>query len=208
LTFSDAAARDKAKKILQTSTEGKQIFQAVSNSVHYFPALIKYVNLEAPEESILADIKYRNPILKEHAKSVKIIYRSREDPNEGHVKLWITSKSVCNEIIKRGEIFLPGRRCRVTAPDLNREVRRCFKCQQYGHLIKDCKEKSDTCGRCAGTHRTSLCNKNDSRQLKCSNCARRPQHLRSLSDDKHEAGDKMCPEQIKAIERYKRTYGL
>lgn len=81
LTFSDAAARDKTQKILQTSTEGKQIFHAVSNSVHYLPALIKYVNLEAPEESILADIKYRNPILKEHAKSVKIIFGSHPNPS-------------------------------------------------------------------------------------------------------------------------------
>lgn len=205
LTYSDVAARDMAKKILRTSKEGQQLFKNVVNSVQYFPVLIKFVNLEHSEEEILADLKYRNPILKEHAKSVKVIYRSREDPNEGHIKLWITSRAIRDEIIKRGEVYFPERRCRVIVPDINREVRRCYRCQQYGHIIKNCKERTDTCGKCAGAHRTNLC---DKKVLKCSNCARRPQHLRTSSDGKHEAGDKICPEQVKALERYKKMYSL
>jgi hypothetical protein len=92
------------------------------------------MNLEASEDKILAEIRYRNPILKDHLKSMKIVYRHK-DTNEGHVKLWLTSKTVKDELLKRAEIFLPTRRCRVTQPDLNREIRRCFKCQMYGHLL-------------------------------------------------------------------------
>lgn len=51
------------------------------------------------------------------------------------------------------------------------DVVRCFKCQGYGHIGKVCNDKKDTCGRCAGAHRTEKCEaEND--KLQCVNCAR------------------------------------
>ena len=34
---------------------------------------------------------------------------------------------------------------------------RCLKCQGWNHFAKDCIEDKDTCGSCAGPHRTSRC---------------------------------------------------
>jgi hypothetical protein len=169
------------------------------------------MNLEAS-----AEIRYRTPILKDLLKSMKIVYRHK-DTKKGHVKLWLTSKAVKDELLKRTEIFLPTRRCRVTQPDLNREIRRCFKCQMYGHLLKDCKATGYVCGKCAGAHRTSACTVSNPRQFNCINCTRCSSKKSSTAPspkstssvvNQHAAGERSCPEQITALERYKKTFGL
>jgi len=44
----------------------------------------------------------------------------------------------------------------------------CNKCQSYGHIIKDCKATTDTCGLCGKDHRTSTCRERNER--KCTPC--------------------------------------
>lgn len=208
LTFSDTKDRDAAQKIMESSSEAKKVFKSIAPSTRYYPIIAKYANLEHGEEAILSEIKYRNPILRDYLASIKVIFKSH-DPNIGHIKLWLTSAVVRNDIVRRGELFLPGRRCRVALPDLNFEVKRCFKCQQYGHLVKDCKATTDVCGKCTGNHRTSLCTVKDQSKMKCINCMRVPRKNNSTPTGVgHPSGDKTCPAQIRAMERYKTTYGL
>ena len=38
-----------------------------------------------------------------------------------------------------------------------KEPMRCLKCQCWGHMAKDCREHDNTCGTCAGNHRTNAC---------------------------------------------------
>jgi hypothetical protein len=66
-----------------------------------------------------------------------------------------------------------------------REVRRCFKCQRYGHIQRDCPAKFAACGKCAERRRA---NEWTSTVLKCVNC-RSPQ----------QSGHTTCAEQVKAI---------
>ncbi|KAK4007147.1 hypothetical protein OUZ56_012308 [Daphnia magna] len=40
-------------------------------------------------------------------RTVKRFSKPHKDTNEGHVKLWLTSKAVKEELLKRAEIFLP-----------------------------------------------------------------------------------------------------
>lgn len=206
LTFSNNKEMNAAKTIIESSTEGKKIFKSVTSSIKYYPVLAKYANLEHDEETIKSELRYRNPVLRDHLASIKVVFRS-SDPNIGHIKIWLTSAAVRDVIIKRGELFLPGRRCRAVLPDLNFEVKRCYKCQQYGHLIKDCKEPTDICGKCAGQHKTSLCVVKEQKKFKCSNCLKM-KHRNSTTSTEHVAGDKNCPVQMRALSRYKTSYGL
>ena len=130
MTFSDSDSREAARGILEGSQECKVLFSSVSSSTGYFPVIARYMNVGATEEAMLSEIRYRNPVLKEHVKSARVIHRFK-DSSEGHVKLWITSREARDNILQRGEIYLSERRCKVVEPDLNREVRRCYKCQQY-----------------------------------------------------------------------------
>ena len=73
--------------------------------------------------------------------------------------------------------------------DWNREVRRCYNCQKYGHIAKDCPQKAaPTCGNCTGAHDSRQCD--GKAPKKCVNCHGR-----------HRSGDAHCPEQIKMVKR-------
>jgi len=63
-----------------------------------------------------------------------------------------------------------------------KEPMRCLKCQRWGHMAKDCRETSDTCGTCAENHRTNTCTAY--KTLRCANC-----------DSKtHGSWSRQCPE--------------
>lgn len=207
LTFSDVAAREAAKNIMENSEECKKIFTSVSSPAGYYPVLVRFLDLRQTEEDIIKDIRLRNPVLKECLKSIRVVYRSTVT-KEGHATLWITSRSSRDIILSRGEIFVNGRRCRVVEADLHKEIRRCYRCQQYGHLLRECRATVDVCGRCSGAHRTSTCEVKDASHYRCSNCKRRPSNRMSYSDGKHQAGDRLCPDQIKALNRFKLNHGL
>jgi hypothetical protein len=75
-------------------------------------------------------------------------------------------------------------------------VTRCFKCQRYGHIADNCKDTTDTCGLCAGSHKTNVCAQD---QHNCANCRRYNASkfvTKPLPTD-HKAFDRSC-------ERYKR----
>ena len=64
----------------------------------------------------------------------------------------------------------------------NREIRRCSRCQGYGHLRVSC-SAPDRCGKCAGHHDTRICKSNT---MKCASCG-----------GDHRAGNKQCPAKAK-----------
>ena len=46
-------------------------------------------------------------------------------------------------------------------------IRRCFKCQCFGHIAQHCSAESHVCGNCAENHKTNDC---ESENICCSNC--------------------------------------
>jgi len=70
------------------------------------------------------------------------------------------------------------------------EPRRCYKCQAIGvtHIASECKAEHDTCARCGGNHRASVCNVTDESKFNCVNCE-------GLG---HGPGNRYCPAMEKA----------
>ena len=76
-------------------------------------------------------------------------------------------------------------------------VKRCYRCQKYGHYIGQCSDEVLCCGKCAGNHKTTDCQVTleQTDKHRCSNCklANKP--------DKHLVSSSSCPifqeEQIK-----------
>jgi len=100
----------------------------------------------------MKELVFRNPNVGRAIKQVRAIFRSSNSTN-GHVKLFFDSKKVRDEVLKSGRMFAAGRRVQVVEVDLNREVRRCFRCQTYGHIAKSSTNscsKDEVCGFCAG----------------------------------------------------------
>lgn len=76
-------------------------------------------------------------------------------------------------------------------------VKRCFKCQSFGHYSRDCTADESTCAKCSGSHSTSECT---SGSKKCINCTRK-----GLSEHDHYASDHTCPIFQSEVEKKKQN---
>ena len=116
---------------------------------------------------------------------------TKPNANFGHVKICFRNKAVRDEALRKGRIFVFDTSHRIVEFDLNREVRRCFNCQRYGHTQHNCKAQFSACGKCASRHRTKGCTENKD-AWKCVNCS-----------GAHQSDHRDCSEQIKVITRYR-----
>lgn len=96
-------------------------------------------------------------------------------------------------LISQDRVFVNWSSCPVRDFTL---VTRCYKCQQYGHAAKSCRQTSYTCGHCGDQgHSVKECpNKAD--EPKCATC------LHFKKPDKHNTGAADCPAKIMAEKRY------
>ena len=84
----------------------------------------------------------------------KPVNRRTPEQRTAHLILTLTSADAANRAITDG-LTICNRRCHVER--VKREPIRCLKCQGWNHFAKDCLEKEDKCGNCAGRHKTSDC---------------------------------------------------
>jgi hypothetical protein len=191
ISFSDVVQSGRAKTLMETKSECTRIFESVNTQHKLYPAII--LNIDITDlEALKKELVFRNPSIGKSLKSLRTIFRS---PNNvtGHVKVFFDTKRARDEVLKAGRLFAAGRRFRVVEVDLNREVRRCFRCQAYGHIAKSATNSCDheeVCGFCAGGHSSKDCSRTG--QPKCANCAKA-----------HRAGDPSCPQQIRAVNRFR-----
>ena len=71
-----------------------------------------------------------------------------------HLLLSLNNVDAANRAITNG-LSICNKRCHIER--IKREFTRCLKCQGWNHFAKECTAKKDTCGNCAGPHRTSSC---------------------------------------------------
>ena len=68
--------------------------------------------------------------------------------------------------------------------------RRCHKCQEHGHIKRNCKQEKPTCAQCAGDHYTDECIASVEDGLKCVNCFKSDDFKNRCS---HSANSSQCP---------------
>ncbi|XP_022823490.1 uncharacterized protein LOC111362215 [Spodoptera litura] len=101
--------------------------------------------------------------------------------------------NVRKALINQERIYINWTSCPVRDFTL---VTRCFKCQQYGHAAKTCREVTCTCGHCGEQgHETKDCTKKD-KPPKCATCSR------FKKPSSHKTGDLECPAKKTAETRY------
>ena len=84
------------------------------------------------------------------------------------------------------EIHWQGRRYHCERLEKHLRLRRCSKCQDYGHELREC-SGSYRCGTCAGPHHGTSCR---SDMVRCASCR-----------GKHRTGSSGCPVKIEARRR-------
>lgn len=99
-------------------------------------------------------------------------------------------------LIQQNRVYINWTSCPVRDYTL---VTRCYKCQQYGHSAKFCRDSNPTCGHCGCVgHSIKECSVRD-KPPKCASCSR----FKKPSD--HKTGDEQCPAKKSAEARYLRS---
>lgn len=96
-------------------------------------------------------------------------------------------------LIEQQRVFINWTSCAVRDYTL---VTRCYKCQQYGHSAKFCRDTESTCGHCGSTgHSIKECSK-PAESAKCATC------VRFNKPANHKTGDEQCPARKSAVTRH------
>jgi hypothetical protein len=195
LSFSDEESMNRARVIITTKPAAKELFKSAYVQHHLYPAVMRNVPFELLNSSeLIAEIDNTsgNENIKGAIKLTPTIFTS-SSANFGHVKLLFLNRTTRDNAVKRGRVFLQsGISCPLVPVDPHREVRRCFKCQQYGHKSMACKRRKDRCGKCAEEHVTKLCTGGPPC---CANCG-----------GSHHSGSRSCSVQIEEAQRFARIF--
>jgi hypothetical protein len=212
LRFTSEADRDNASKRIKE--KGITFFDKVFVPSASHPILVHFnglMNVNMPskadtiedrvwkEKSLIGRLEDDNKQLTGRIISVKVLRGSAGDDKVAYsssylVRLCVNCPSLKKSLLDSGRILLEKRSHRALDVDPDKEVRRCLKCQKYGHSKYFCKSASITCGCCSLAHETVVCPVPRS-EFKCPNCS-----------GAHEAGNRNCPAQLNAVERYKASF--
>jgi hypothetical protein len=118
-----------------------------------------------------------------YSKYIKPAHLRTNNQKVAHIVFGFSDRNNTNKAIEYG-MYVEGKEVKVRKRLA--EPKRCLKCQHFGHFVPDCKAETDTCARCNGQHRTTLCIITDTEDFECANC----------TGDKakgHGAADRNCP---------------
>ena len=123
--------------------------------------------------------------------SMEVVHfqRHRQRPDLATVGLRVT-RPLCDLMLNKGHIHVGHFLCPV---EKRYALKQCFKCQNFGHVVKDCKSVSPTCFRCAGGHFGRDCDKKGREFSKCSNCSVSTNHAIRSGAMTHNAASIECP---------------
>jgi hypothetical protein len=98
------------------------------------------------------------------AKWAKAVNKRSPSQRTAHLLLTFSDANAANRAITNG-LLVCNRKCQVERT--RREPIRCLKCQGWNHFARDCVVEKDTCGNCAGSHRTSSCQVDERACVSC-----------------------------------------
>lgn len=125
--------------------------------------------------------------------NIKPVYKVGRKHNPTHHWVLELSLNLLKEFRKLGgRIFLGWQSLKVIEHII---VARCYRCQRYGHLAKDCKSPVDVCGHCAKDNHAFEDCPEENWNFSCANC------LRAKSDHKHNVNSVTCPSYIRERNR-------
>lgn len=125
--------------------------------------------------------------------SIKLSHKSGRKDTENCNYVLEVPAVIRKALITQERLFINWTSCPVRDFTL---VTRCYKCQQYGHAAKFCKNTAPTCGHCGEEgHAIQDCTKK-AETPKCATC------LRFKKPASHKTGDLDCPAKKSAENRY------
>lgn len=125
--------------------------------------------------------------------STKLSHKSGKKDAETCNYVLEVSAHIRKALIAKERVFINWSSCPVRDFTL---VTRCFKCQQYGHAAKSCREVANICGHCGEVgHAIKECTKK-AELPRCATCL----HFKKPCN--HKTGESDCPARKSAEKRY------
>lgn len=189
---------EKDVELVKTSNLSK-VGLKVEKPKRFLPSVIIYgVEKELTSEEIKQDLMNKNfdylSITEREKLKEKVNIKYSFATKENKVN-WIAQMpgSYLNRLLKQEKVFIRWR----TYPIKEYiNIRRCFKCQGYGHIAKYCNAPSQICEDCGQEgHDKKECNSKE--VVKCINCIKTRR-----KDSNHTARNKQCPEYLRQKELY------
>ena len=188
MIFNNDKEREAAKRILESNPGVRSAVKTITAQKRNYPLVALFTGCDNLD-GLQHELESRNNILKGNINCIRPLSKEK-----GHIKIYVPTKECKEAILRVGRLYAKrdGKFSshKVVELDLNREVRRCFKCQAYGHIASVCKN-ANKCGKCSREHETRDC-KAAPENAKCANCK-----------GKHVSGSSTCPEQLKAVAKYR-----
>ncbi|KAE9407129.1 hypothetical protein BT96DRAFT_933490 [Gymnopus androsaceus JB14] len=80
--------------------------------------------------------------------------KRKQDQKVAHILVAFNTREAANQVIAKG-MTVAGKW--VYGQRDQRDPLQCMKCQQFGHIAKECNSERDICGRCDGEHPMQTC---------------------------------------------------
>lgn len=153
------------------------------------------------DNKLIVDLRKQNDDIIEFTTTMEVVSVKKY----GHVytALIRVDTNTFKRILEKQKLFIGWSSCRVYE---SFNVKRCFKCNKFDHIGKECVEKAQSCPKCAGNHEIKECK---SVTMCCSNCTRMNRELNLQLNAEHYVWSTRCPvfqrkiESIRNKVRYK-----
>jgi hypothetical protein len=139
----------------------------------------------ASKEALISSIRSQNSFISEED-TIEVIKidKSRRHENSYNIVIELDPRTY-GKVMEQSRLNIGWNRCRVID---HIYVLRCFKCEQYGHLARDCKNEL-ACRICAQAHETKDCK---SEEPKCVNCVNAMKKLNLKLEVDHPVWSDVC----------------
>lgn len=185
------AAEKKDLNAILECAQLRNIGLTISRPVKRMPRLALYgVPSGMSEEEIRESlIRLNNLDEREIKEQLKFAFKfGRKDRITENIAIEVTPE-LRKKLLSLSRVYLGWSSCKVE--DFIR-ITRCYKCNGYNHIQKNCKALTPSCAHCAGPHETNTCDKKE-QPPKCTNCI----HFKLAHN--HSANDKDCPSYANAL---------
>ena len=120
------------------------------------------------------------------AKWAKAVNNRLPSQRTAHLLLAFSDANAANRA-NTNSLLICNRKCQVERT--RKEPVRCLKCQGWNHFARDCVVEKDTCGNCAGSHRTNSCQVDERACVSC-------------KANDHASWSRACPTFLKKIAEF------
>ena len=154
--------------------------------------IIKGVTTEESVDDITEDIQAAYP-------GTTLDFFRRNMKITGTIKIIFNNNESYTKAMKDGGIKICGCKYLIEEIVFKPRVIRCFRCQSYGHIGKNCRAKEAICGKCCKVgHESRDCETPSTNKARCFHCK-----------EPHSTGSKECSEYKRVEDKVKSlNYGL